>query len=478
MALDVQDEMDPIRGFVSKMAEAFPETSNQQDFQHINLVLTAKDSSPHEVQTAIDALKNEASAERYVLASFKALQQGKKLMSMAEEFIKSKTHLVKVIGDLDSISNKCNTQTMAMSSLSIDQGIKALHGECSLLRTVSSQVSADDVAGTKALHAAKDAVSALATALLKRHITLEGNQYLETQCATLTASRVMSRPPSFSVLNVNDIVEKTVGSRVTGFDDLKSFYHSMGAVAEATDALLRVAPDLDDSKQKMQSISVQLCQSFQGLKSELVKVNCSCREMNDAATKLQTCLEDLVGQASVKVWEAAMSQPVAVLVDLVKKETTDKAALEKAIGCIPDAKLLATGTQCHELKAELQLATWATEILMNVKYYAQTTPAAFHAKAVRKLCDLMIGFDALPKDSVLNAGTSNAVDVEKLKNLVTAFVVWFMYDSKFKILFGYWHWHWYSVWLILFVILIHELYIFNIFIFKYININILIIVFI
>ena len=416
---DDSDVMEPIKGFVAEMAQNYPESSVKDDFSSLLSVLTAQNGNPHEVEKAIVSLKNDASSDRFILASFKALQQGKKLMGLAEDLIQTKTHLVKVIADLDAIVSRCETHSLSMGDITIEAGMKAVTSECSSLRALASQISADDVGGGTALQKSKDAIKSLAQALLLHHLKKEASSYLRVQADTLDASRIVSKPPEFPVLNVNEVVEKTIGSRLSGFDDLKGFYAVMGNLAETTDALLRLPTggETISSPEKLRSTSVQLCQQFQLWKEHQGKVLCSCRALDDDSciSLLHDSLEQLVSVTSVRVWEAAMELPLAALRAIVQRNHPEMDTLTKAFACIPDAKLLATGPQCSKMRSNLSLATQVAEMLIQAGIYVKGDSEVNHAKATRQFFDFLIAMSALPSDAVLNRGTAQAVDLHKLE---------------------------------------------------------------
>lgn len=413
------DDMEPIKGFVSEMATNYPEDPVKGDFSSLFSVLTAQNGNPHEVEKAIASLKNDASPDRFILASFKALQQGKKLMSLAEDLTQTKTHLVKVIADLEALVSRCEAHTLSMGDITIEAGMKALTSECSSLRPLASQISADGDGGGNSLQKSKDAIESLAQALLLHHLKQEASSYLRVQADTLAASKILSKPPQFPVLNVNEAVEKAIGSRLSGFDDLKGFYAVMGQLAETTDALLRLPTggDVISSPEKLRATSVQLCQQFQLWREHQAKVLCSCRALDDdsCVSMLQDCLEGLVSVTSVRVWESAMELPLAALRAIVQRNQPDMEALTKGFACIPDAKLLATGPQCAKTRSDLSLATQTAEMLIQAGIYVKEDSEINHAKATRQFFDFFIAMSALPSDAVLNRGTARSIDLHKLE---------------------------------------------------------------
>jgi len=410
--------MEPLVGFVTEMSKRYP-TPTRADFATISSVLGAEENSPHEVQEALDRLKPKASADHYILASFKSLPQGKKLMNLADEFIDGKTHLLKIIATLNEIENRCGSHTSAMTGMPMDAAIQAFTSECGSYKAASPNASSDDAATKKALSQAGASLKGLAEALLKHHIAQEASQYLQVQSKTIAASRILSKPPGFAILTVNDLLEKAINERVVGLDDIRQFYVDLGSVAESTDALIRL-PDAADgaSSKNLQAVSVQLCQRFTAWKSSLVKVNCSCRELHSSVEILQNSLDALVSETSVRVWEAAMTQPIMGLTGVIRQERPTVEGLQNALKCLPDAKLLATGPQNEEVRNQLTFVTWCVEQLLNfVACTIAESEGQNHAKAVRFIFEILIGVDALPKDAVLNQFTGTRVDLDKLAHL-------------------------------------------------------------
>lgn len=417
--------MEPLVGFVAEMSKRYP-TPTRADFATIDSILGAQGNSPHEVQEALDRLKPKASAERYILASFKSLPQGKKLMSLAEEFVEGKTHLVKIIATFDDIAKRCESHTLAMSGMPMDAAIKAFTSECGSYKAASPNASPDDAATKKALSLANASLKGLAEALLKHHITQEASQYLQVQAKTIAASRILSKPPGFAILTVNDLLEKAINERVVGLDDIRQFYVDLGSVAESTDALIRLPEAVDAASSKnLQKVSVQLCQRFTAWKSSLVKVNCSCRDMQSDVEALQNSLDALVSETSVRVWEAAMNLPIMALTGVIRQEKPTDEGLRNALNGIPDAKLLATGPQREEVREDLTIVTWCVEQLLNVVACTiADSEGQNHAKAIRFIFEIFVAMDVLPEKTVLNQFTGTHVNLEKIAHLGYCLFVW------------------------------------------------------
>ena len=402
---DSSDDLEPLRGFVAEMDKNYPDPDTRADFHAISVVLGAAACSPHDVQEAVNQLKTQASADHCILASFKSLTQGKRFMELALEVIEGKMHLVKTISTLDEIAKRCEAHTSAMPGLAMEAAIKAFSSECGSLKAASSQIKPDDAASKKALTQTNSHLQEFAVAMLKHHISQEGCPYLKIQSKTLQASKIMSKPPAFAVLNVNDLLQKTTTERVVGLDDMALLYKALAALSETTDALIRlpVGSADDASSKQLQAASVQLCQNFQAWQSSQTKVNCSCPEMHDDVAALHQCLEALVSETSVRVWQAAMTMPTSTLTLIVTQQKPPVDDLQKALGGIPDAKLLATGPQDRVVKEELNQATCCVEQVLTFAYYIlQKDDGVNHAKAMRVIFEYLKALDVAPKDIGLN----------------------------------------------------------------------------
>ena len=85
------DSMEPLLEFVKVMGGqegsfALPSKDAAEEFANLSYILQATEESPMKVIRALKAIDETASAEKMVLATFKALPQGTKLIELARDF--------------------------------------------------------------------------------------------------------------------------------------------------------------------------------------------------------------------------------------------------------------------------------------------------------------------------------------------------------------------------------------------------------
>lgn len=405
------EELEPLRGFVSVMAGRFPDPLIMKEFKAINDVLNPDSSSPQDVTDALHFLKTEASAERNILASFKSIQQGKKIMVMTEDKIDSKAHLLKVASDLKGISSRCDSYAIAAPSNKLEDSLRYFSSEAASIRSAAGKVAADDQGGKSALEEARASLTGFANALLTSHCLSEAGPWLQTQCKTLSASKVISKVPGFAVLNINDIYEKATGTRLTQMDDLVAFYHATSDIASETDSLLRITDTDEEHTAKLRSASVQLCQAFKKWSTQLMKVSCSCPPLANFAEQLNCELKTFVASTCTLVWKSAIALPKQLFREIVLDSGHDRddAEMKLISDAISDAKLLATSPQDPEHRDQFLMVTsvledFVTAVTAAVKA-GTTKDLQYTCKCLSILFNRFKKSGILPENSVLSKDT-------------------------------------------------------------------------
>ncbi len=104
--------MEPLLEFVKVMAGqeddfALPSKGAAEEFANLSSILQATEESPMKVIRALKAIDETASAEKMVLATFKALPQGTKLIELARDFATKKLKAVHSLQEIDSVQVDC-----------------------------------------------------------------------------------------------------------------------------------------------------------------------------------------------------------------------------------------------------------------------------------------------------------------------------------------------------------------------------------
>ena len=106
------DSMEPLLEFVKVMGGqegsfALPSKDAAEEFANLSFILQATEESPMKVIRALKAIDETASAEKMVLATFKALPQGTKLIELARDFASKKLKAVHSLQEIDAVQVDC-----------------------------------------------------------------------------------------------------------------------------------------------------------------------------------------------------------------------------------------------------------------------------------------------------------------------------------------------------------------------------------
>ncbi|CAK9078408.1 unnamed protein product [Durusdinium trenchii] len=406
------------------MVDRFPEEVALKDFQSIHAVVNANTANPQAVGDGLQALKTEASADRNILASFKAISQGKKIMSMVEEALEGKKHVLKVASDLKDICSRCESYTDAVTATKLEDSVRYFTTEASSVRSLAAKVAADDSSGKSMLQCAVDVLFKFAKALLNQHCQSEAKPWLAIQLKTLRASKVISKAPGFGIMNVNDILEKATGQRFAGLDDISGFYNATSSLSTETDTLLRMAGE-DSVSAALRECSVMLCRKFQCWSDSLEKLLISCPELTDASAELNKELQLFVSDTSVQVWHAAIAMPkeaflvfmqvVAAAPNPIEGKDDGLPPIEDLNAAISDAKLLATGPYDTKQREILVSVTGVVEAMVNTCHFCKNAQKHHVSGSVRKAFDAFILCGFLPSECALQHGLHEQVNIDRVK---------------------------------------------------------------
>ena len=354
------DETHPLRGFLECMSTKFARPgsgldaySTQKDFGLLSLVANGASSSPEDVHEAVNTIKTQGKGDRSVLASFNALPQGKKLIAQCEEKAETQVHSKKICHEFQKVVSESETLQSALDGCTTEHGMKGVTSLTSSFKAAATASSAvgeeEDEAVKKVRESAKNALLAYAKSLVQHHCKRELEPWLDTQCKTLSGSKLMSQPPGFAILNLQSLLQKTLGETLVGLDDLDRFYKACSELGKITDCVLRTS-STDAVEYREQT--VKLCQSLSGFTTASSKLTCSIPDLFKPLEKLSTCANQLVNQACSDVWRESISLPLSFVTAalLPEKELLTPlegqerdAYFEKAASMMGDAKLLVTG---------------------------------------------------------------------------------------------------------------------------------------
>lgn len=413
------DDMEGLRGFVKHMATHFPDEQSRNDFHSLTLVAFGSSSSPEEVSKAVEVIKKEAGANRSILASFKAIAQGKKLLSLCEEAHEGRAHINEACQVLEKIVSECDTAKSALGGIDLDKSISQF---ATALNNYKAAIPAtknvsEDAAVKDRIRKAKESLLDLCKSTTSAYCQRDVLQWIETQVKTLKASRVMSKPPASGIGNMKASLDKIFGENcVPETKSLQDFLNQCTLVAEETDTWLRMTDDTD----KQREVAVRICQKSEALKQTIQGLNCSFPFLFTVTDEMNQAMQQLVQDVCTKLWHSSMSLPQKTLIQIATdnsfgsvKATQEeqKELVIKSSKQVSDARLLLTGLpQSDSARKNLEQAAMFLERLLKVSETAfQPESKLMHAEGLRLMFELrnemgiVDGFHGLNKKSAGDA---------------------------------------------------------------------------
>lgn len=408
------DEMAPLRDFLDCMAANMicsdKEGENMKnDFAILKNVANGKSSPPTEVHEAIETIKAE---NRPLLASFKGFPQGKKLMSLCEEAIEGRLHLQSVCHDLAQVKTDCEQFTTALSGNTVDSAVKnftKVHSNFKAAKVKATQgLQKPDSAMQSALSSAESALMSFGKDISTHYCLTELGPWLLTQSKTLKSSRIMSKPPASSCMNLKPLMEKLLGEgAVATFVDIEMFHVSCSAIAEETDILLRQAGE--SSASRTREAVVRLCQSYKQWQERANAMVCTFPSVNDATNETSARLNELVSHWCSNIWNDAMGFPRNVLGHMVTMQANEivtdgtRSLLKQALQAVSETKLLVTGLSGDDRESLAETATFLEHLFQYTeRSFEDQSPAS-----ARHIFELFQDLQLISKDDCIRTNVGD-----------------------------------------------------------------------
>lgn len=358
------DAMNPLRGFVVTLSASLPVASVRDEFRILAKIVNANTQNPTEVVDAVELVKKAMPASMGLLACFRMIPQGKRIMQLVEEFVAGRATSMKLISDLNDIKNKATTLAEVVPSLKVSEGVTQCLSLLSDIRHLTTK-KLEDQSSKIALNQAKEELTKLADTLVNIHVVHEVSPWIQTQSETLRASRVMCRSPAFEITKLKPELESTLGYESARFKDLASFFKSWDAVSAEVDAMLHIPRgDTEEAVEKVREVLIRLCQGMELSEDSKKAVFVSCPGLFIPCKAFGENLGHYANEQCVSAWKQTMVKPLQMVTVLTAKGSTytklenyDPNDLAKLSTRVADAKLLATGFQQEDHKQEVQLAT-------------------------------------------------------------------------------------------------------------------------
>ena len=417
------EAMQPLRGFVVTLSVGMPTAQGKDDFKILAKIVNPGTNNPVDVMEAIKIVTDAKPASRGMLAGFRMIPQGKKLVSLVGEFVAGRADSMKLLSQVQDVKLKAVAFQEAVKSLTPKDGVAQCLDLLALLRPVVNKKT-DDAPFTAALKQATEELVKLGGALVEAHVGGEAFTWLSSQTETLQASKIISQPPAFEVLKI--AAEFTVLKEdLVSVLDLNKFYTSLGAVASKVDALRHDSGSLspEDRADKMRSDVVALCQAAQHFQDTKVATFVSCPGLYIPAKKLQDVLTTYLDNQCNLTWKNALSSPLKVVAQFLawawdKKtfQKVDMAVLQAGMARVADAKLLATGFGNDKVWADTQMASNFVESMLRLAESVHDD-ARSEAASVRFAHDVIVAVGLVPHDSPVRSEIASELSKESLKLL-------------------------------------------------------------
>lgn len=416
------DSIKPLRGFVHALSLGMPLQGCKNECDVLSKIINACSKNPTEVTDALAEVKSATPAKRPMIAAFRMIPEGKKIIALVEEYVAGRADALKVVGDINDIKTKALSFQEVSSSLTMQQSVSQCLDLVSLLRPFIAKKIEDD--GTKdALKQAIDEVVKLSSVLVGLHVSQEASVWLSTQAETLKASRVISKPPGFDIMKLLPEFKSVLSVNIQALVDLESFYKSLDAISGEVDALLRMPPGpiTDDRR----TIIVRLCQASQTWQDSKSAVLPTCPGLYIPCKCLGDVLESYVGQECVKSWQLALVTPMKLVSGAVVSSWTEETfkqsefadLIKVGIERIADAKLLATGFRDETVKADVAASTAFVEAVVSFAKLLQAGDPSI-GSTVKATQDIFIAIGLMKADSLSkDLETEIKIDSDAIKCL-------------------------------------------------------------
>ena len=358
VTLETSDDMEPLRGFVDCMAQKYSDSTEdinlQDEFKVVLVLVNGNSSSPDELLQSVEEV-SKASAEDPILFAFKSIPQGKRLSSLCDMACQSRGHIQAICKKLEKVVEECTVFESTIASLSSEETMKNIASVMSSYKAAlpTFKDKGDDEAVKRQVTLTKSSILRLLKHTLKSYCETEFVSWVGTQAKTLSASKIMTKPPACSLINLKQALAcSTFGEEgvvvIKSLTDLETFYTTCAELSKDTEAILRTPPD---EKAKQREATVCLCRNFKAWKEATVKLHCSVPSVSCATDAFSSCMHGLVAAACSQVWKSCMAVPLKILSTLMQSgelqmsEEDVKKLLATAKTAVADAMLLGTGLE-------------------------------------------------------------------------------------------------------------------------------------
>ena len=367
--------MRPLRDFLSHMARNYPyeegtESTCKSDFASLHVLVAGSQnpSSVLRIVAEVRAAAKEKQSPRALLATFGALPQGRRLLEINESQAQGTIDSLKFIGKLDEVANKAKSLSLVVrGAISDVKGLdKMIDASLSLVDSfVAAQKAVVNAAQdlvvdtqenqsyTTTVNEAQEHLAALIRGCARKHISLEGEQWLKSQIEALQVGGALTAVPNFKITCFSNVNLKKLGCPLQEIPDLLSFYKASSELQGFMETLVGVMSVSGSDHAEKQSLAAT--QTFAAVKLWIQTekaVTVSFRELHQWTCQVKELLTASVTKHCISAWSQVMKKPLLLLSNIMSVgwgktslnlETSD---VTSAISACADAGLLSTGFEC------------------------------------------------------------------------------------------------------------------------------------
>ena len=194
--------MAPLRGFVYAMSLSWPFATGREDFGVLHVVVNARSQSPTDVISSLKLVKDAVPATKGLLTGFRLIPQGKKLVAMADEFVASRQETMKFVNEIDEVKSKAATFRTTVNALKVEDSVKHALELLATVRALRQQKGWKEEGSQLAMNNALEELKGLCKDIVNQHVIAEATPWVLSQAETLKASRIISKPPAYNVLQL------------------------------------------------------------------------------------------------------------------------------------------------------------------------------------------------------------------------------------------------------------------------------------
>lgn len=292
------------------MSLSWPFATGREDFGVLHVVVNARSQSPTDVISSLKLVKDAVPATKGLLTGFRLIPQGKKLVAMADEFVASRQETMKFVNEIDEVKSKAATFRTTVNALKVEDSVKHALELLATVRALRQQKGWKEEGSQLAMNNALEELKGLCKDIVNQHVIAEATPWVLSQAETLKASRIISKPPAYNVLQLASEFKAIYNEDYQTLVDLSAFYKGVEGLATEIDAILRVPHG--DAKAQRQSV-LNLCQAYKVYTDCRVAAYVTCPGLYIPCSKLSEDLDVFMKGQCENAWRDSLATPLSDL---------------------------------------------------------------------------------------------------------------------------------------------------------------------